>query len=180
MQESEAALSSSSSQLPAKSPLLLQASSTCSWAWLCYSCLSLLSRSPCLEVSPFASLALCRGAGISQGWHPGQVNLSLSHGASHTGKSAAIHCGGGKRGKKVIYLRWGRLFCCSPVPLCSADTSRAGGVAGLCLRARADAFQRAATQTRTSKGWRACVFLKQLSRFYWAIKYGDEDIKAKL
>lgn len=40
-------------------------------------------------------------------------------------------------------------------------------------------LQQAAAQTPTSKRWHEC-FLKQLSRFYWAIKYGDEDIKTKL
>lgn len=41
----------------------------------------------------------------------------LSCGASHTEKSAANCCEKGKWGKKVIYLRWGCLFSCPPVPI---------------------------------------------------------------
>lgn len=72
--------------------------------------------------------------------------------------------------------------CFAPLPAapCLAGlTPAASGFVGLCLCARADTFQQAATQTQTSKGWHVC-FLKQLSSFYWAIKYSDEDIKTKL
>lgn len=119
----------------------------------------------------------------------------LSHGAFNTGRATALHCGVGDWGKKAIHLDWGWRGKHSPVPLLlslpllhcplpaaprlAGLTPAAGGFLGLCLCANADTFQQAATQTQTSKGWHVC-FLKQLSRFYWAIKYSDEDIKTKL
>lgn len=121
MQESGAALSSSSSQLPAKSPLLLQASSTCSCAWLCpaKALLQLSVTAEPLSLSgdvTFCFFGTVQGSRDLPGLTPWASQPLLSHGASHTGKSAATHCGGGKWGKKVIYLRWGRLFCCSLSP----------------------------------------------------------------
>lgn len=73
------------------------------------------------QLSLAGDVAFCfgtvQGSRDLRGVIPWGCQHLLPRGASHTGKPAAIRCGGGNRGKKVIYLRWGCLFCCPPVPL---------------------------------------------------------------
>lgn len=124
--------------------------------------------------------------------HPLGETPLLSRGAFNTGKAAAVHWGTGVNlfgkaaEKKAISLAWGWRGERSPVPLLSSLLllgcwqPRVWQCSpGFVSCAGADTFQQAATQTQTSKGWHVC-FLKQLSRFYWAINYSDEDIKTKL
>lgn len=140
---------------------------------------------------PFTS---CRGAAGSKQrqkafprcWPQGSSPAADASSVPQSCKAAAVSCGGGDWGKQAIFLDGAWRGQRSPVPALALPpaaprlpglTPAAGGFAELCLRATADTFQQAATQT--SKGWHVC-FLKQLSRFYWAIKYSDEDIKTKL